>query len=75
MTRDAERAYVGRWVETGRLLEDFRWRELQALDEVAALRATDRLIEAALLVPMPLGRRQSSDLVEWQDFVRAHGVR
>jgi len=75
MTRDAERAYVRRWVETGRLLEDLRWRELQALDEGAALRATDRLIEAALLVPMPLERRQSSGLVEWQNFVRAHGVR
>ena len=75
MTRDTERAYVRRWVETGRLLEDLRWRELQALDETAALRATDRLIEAALLVPVPLGRRQWSGLVEWQDFVRARSVR
>ena len=75
MTRDAERAYVARWVETGRLLEDLRWRELQTLDETAALRATDRLIEAALLVAVPLGRRQWSGLVEWQDLVRAHGVR
>jgi hypothetical protein len=75
MTRDAERAYVRRWVETGQLLEDLRWRELQALDETAALRATDHLIEAALLVPMPLGRRQWSGLVEWQDFVRADSVR
>jgi hypothetical protein len=75
MTRDAERAYVRRWVETGQLLEDLRWRELRALDDGAALRATDHLIEAALLGPMPLGRRQSSDLVEWQDFVRAHSVR
>jgi hypothetical protein len=75
MTREAERAYVRRWVETGRLLEDLRWRELQALDDTAALRATDRLIEAALLVPMPPGRRQWSGLIEWQDFVRAHRLR
>ena len=74
MTREAERAYVRRWVETGRLLEDLRWRELQALDDTAALRATDRLIEAALLVPMPSTRRQWSGLVEWQRLVRARGV-
>lgn len=55
MTRDAERAYARRWVETGQLLERLRWRELQALDETAALRASDHLVEAALLVPT--GRR------------------
>ena len=75
MSRDAERAYVRRWVETGQLLEDLRWRELQALDHTAALQATDRLIEAALLVPIPLRRRQWSGLVDWQDLVRAHRVR
>ena len=71
MTREAERAYVRRWVETGQLLEAFRWQELRTLDEVKALRAADHLIEAALLLPLPLGRRQWSGLIEWQDLV--HG--
>lgn len=75
MSRDAERAYVRRWVETGQLLEDLHWRELRELDETAALQASDRLIEAALLVPIPLSRRQWSGLVDWQDLVRAHRVR
>ena len=70
MNRDAERAYVRRWMETGRLLDDLHWRELQALDETAALQATDRLIEAALLVPIPQRRRQWSGFVDWQDLVR-----
>ena len=41
------------------------------LDDSAALKATDYLIEAALLVPLPARRRQWSGLVEWQDLVRA----
>lgn len=75
MSRDDQRAYVRRWVETGRLLEDLRWRELRALDQTAALQATDQLIAAALLVPIPLRRRQWSGLIEWQDFVRTHHIR
>jgi uncharacterized protein (DUF433 family) len=40
MTQDAERAYVKRWAETGRLLEEIRWRELRALDDAVALKAS-----------------------------------
>ena len=66
MTRDAERAYVRPWVETGRLLEKLRWRELAALTAARGLEATDALIDAALLTPLPQSRRESSGLVEQQ---------
>ena len=69
MTRDEQRAYVRGWVETGRLLEDLRWRELQALDADAALRASDQLIDAALSVPLPPARRTSSGLVTLQQLL------
>ena len=68
MTRDAERAYVKRWVETGRLLEEIRWRELRALDDVRALKASSDLINAALLVPLPPRKRQWSGLIDQQDL-------
>ena len=68
MTRDAERAYVKRWVETGRLLEEIRWRELRALDGAVALKASSDLINAALQVPQPLRKRQWSGLIDQQDL-------
>jgi hypothetical protein len=68
MTREAERAYVKRWVETGRLLEEIRWRELRTLDDAVALKASSDLINAALLVPLPLSRRQWSGLIDQQDL-------
>lgn len=71
MTLDAERAYVRRWMETGQLLADLRWRELRALDAADALRISDHLIAAALRVPLPESRRQWSGLVEWQDLLHA----
>ena len=66
MTSDAARAYVKRWAQTGRLLDELRWRELAALDDVRALQASDALIESARLVPMPARRRGWSGLVEQQ---------
>ena len=66
MTREVERAYVKQWAETGRLLEETRWRELAALDPETALRASDALIEAALRVPLPPHRRAWSGLIEQQ---------
>lgn len=71
MATDAERAYVRNWVETGRLLEELRWRELRALDDRAARLATDRLLHAACLVPLSPHRREWSGLVEMQDLM--HG--
>jgi len=66
MSTDAARAYVRQWAETGRLLEQLRWRELAGLTPDRALAATDALIDAALLVPLPRSRRESSGLVELQ---------
>ena len=71
MTPDAERAYVQRWIETGKMLEDLHWRELSILDTAVALRASDDLIDAALRVPLPAARRRWSGLVELQDVLRA----
>jgi hypothetical protein len=60
------REYVKQWAETGRLLEDLRWRELAGLDPQRARAATDALIDAALRVPLPPDRRHWSGLVEQQ---------
>ncbi len=67
VTRAKEAAYVKEWAATGRLLEEQRWRELAALDPDAARRASDALIAAALLVPLPDSRQAWSGLVEQQD--------
>jgi len=66
MTKDTARAYVRRWAEAGPLLERQRWDELAELDAREALGATDALIRAALLVPLPEERRRYSGLVEQQ---------
>jgi hypothetical protein len=71
MTRDDERAYVQRWMETGKMLEDLHWRELSTLDAATALRASDDLIDAALRVPIPAARRRWSGLIELQDVLHA----
>ena len=71
MTRDAEQAYVRQWVETGRLLDEIRCRELRHLDAAVALRAADDLIELAPRVPLPSDRRSWSGLVELQDVLHA----
>ena len=60
------RAYVKGWAETGRLLEEQRWRELAALSEAQALAASDALTTAALQVPLPEARRIWSGLVHQQ---------
>jgi hypothetical protein len=67
--RETERAYVKRWAETGPELEALRWRELHALDEATALRASGDLIEAALHVPLPASRVVWSGLVDLQDLL------
>jgi len=66
MPADPARAYVKGWAETGRLLEELRWRELAALDAREALASADTLIEAAMLVPLPLERRRWSGLADQQ---------
>jgi hypothetical protein len=70
MTPQAARAYVKQWVQTGQLLEELRWRELAALDDARALRASDALVESAMRVRLPPGRREWSGLVEQQALFR-----
>lgn len=66
MTHADQRAYVKRWVETGYLLDELRWRELHTLDDAIALAATNQLIDAALRVSVPPARRAWSGLVTQQ---------
>lgn len=66
MTTAEQRAYVQRWVETGHILEELRWRELGVLDDAVALAASDALLDAALRTPLPAARREWSGLVEQQ---------
>lgn len=66
---EVERAYVKRWVDTGRVLEAIRWQELRSLDDQAALDAARSLIDAALRVPLPAGRERWSGLVDQQDLL------
>ena len=66
MTPDQARLYVRRWDETGRLLDQQRWRELSTLSPERALAAAGALIDAALRVPLPAARRASSGLVDQQ---------
>ena len=75
VTREEERAYVRNWADTGQLLEQLRWRELRQIDHAAALRATDALLAAAALVPVPLHRRRWSGLVELQDRLHRRPLR
>lgn len=75
MTGQDQRAYVRRWVETGQLLEQIRWRELRALDATVALEASDHLIEAAIRVPLSSARREWSGLVDLQDLLRGGRAR
>jgi hypothetical protein len=66
VTPDDERLYVRKWAETGRQLEAIRWRELRELEPAAALRASEALLAAAVLVPIPPRRRVWSGLVDLQ---------
>ena len=66
MTHETARQLVRQMVETGRLLETIRWREVASLDEERARRASDALIESALTVPLPTVRRATSGLVHQQ---------
>ena len=68
-TLEATRAYVKRWSETDRLIEEVRWRELAALDDMQALRASDALLEYGRHLPLTAGRSEWSGLVEQQKLL------
>jgi len=69
LTREQERAYIKGWAETGRLLEEIKWRELAELDDARAFEATRDLLNMGRLTPMPESRRVWSGLVELQDLL------
>ncbi|HUE88481.1 MAG TPA: hypothetical protein VMO26_20585 [Vicinamibacterales bacterium] len=71
MTREQQKAYVKNWGETGRWLEEIRWRELASLDDTAALRATKDLLELGLLTPLPPHRHTWSGLIDLQDLLHS----
>ena len=75
VSREAARNYVRQWSDTGRVLNEQRWRELAALDTERALAASDALIDAALLVPLPESRRSASGLVEQQALFHRRAIR
>jgi hypothetical protein len=69
VTREEQRKYVKQWQETGRWLEEIRWRELASLGDTAALRATKDLLELGLLTPLPPHRQTWSGLIDLQDLL------
>jgi hypothetical protein len=71
VTPEAQRDYVRNWVETGRLLEDLRWQELRDLPDAVALQASDHLLSAARLVPLPQRRWEWSGLIDLQDLLHS----
>ena len=66
LTGEAARQYVRRWADTGPLLEQLRWQELSTIDDVRALRASDRLLELGRRLSIGSERREWSGLVEQQ---------
>jgi hypothetical protein len=69
VTREQQMVYVKNWGETGRWLEEIRWRELASLGDTAALRATKDLLELGLLTPLPPHRQTWSGLIDLQDLL------
>ena len=70
LASDVARAYVKRWTESGRVLEQLRWRELADLDDVRALRATEALLDYGATLPLTRERLEWSGLVEQQRLFR-----
>ena len=64
--------WARRWAENGPLLEDLRDREIREADTAASIRMFEQAFRMAL---RDLPPRDSSGLVEWQDFLsrRRHG--
>ena len=70
--REAIRNRLQIWEQAGPLLEEQRWRELQALTSEKALALTKALFSRRIATAC---RRQSSGLVEQQALFRRLGTR
>ena len=67
------RQYVRMWVANGPLLEEFRDQEIRQADTAVSIQMFELAFRMALCELPP---RDSSGLVEWQDFMcrwRGHG--
>jgi len=67
------RQYVRMWAANGRLLEELRDQEIRQADTAASIQMFESVFRMALRELPP---RDSSGLVEWQDFMcrwRRHG--
>jgi len=73
LDRQQLREYVQLWAVNGPLLEELRDREIRQADTAVSIRMFESAFRIAL---RDLPPRESSGLVEWQDFVcrwRRHG--
>jgi hypothetical protein len=74
VNRDAEREWIEQWRRASIALADQRARELAALSDDAALRATDAVLEVAASAAILPDRLSSSGLVRQQElFGRLRG--
>lgn len=63
------REYARLWASNHRLLEDLRDQEIRQADTAAAVRMFEQAFRIALRDVPP---RESSGLVQWQDFARRY---
>ncbi len=66
MDRELERRWVLQWIETGKLLDEIRRRELKAMTEDEARRASENVLSLAENFPLPARRIAWSGLIEQQ---------
>jgi hypothetical protein len=70
MDRELERRLVRQWVETGKLLDEIRRRELRELTPERRLQIIDDVLSIPLPTPTPEHRRRTSGLVAQQELFR-----
>ena len=65
--RERQKQYVRLWEENGPFLDKLRDQEIRAADTAASIRMFEQAFRIALR-DLPL--RESSGLLEWQDWMR-----
>lgn len=66
MDRELERRWVKQWIETGKLLDEIRRRELREMTEAQACAASEAVLDLAGNFPLPARRLGWSGLIEQQ---------
>jgi len=64
--RELERRLILQWIETGKLLDEIRQRELREMTEEQARRASENVLSLAGNFPLPARRVGWSGLIEQQ---------